>query len=155
MSAVFWGATAALFLGLAVAAVIDQRTGRIPDLLNLALGGAGLIATTLLGRDLLAAALGAGVGYGALWAVNEAFLRARGYEGIGMGDAKLAAALGVWLGWAGLPFVVLIASASGLAGVGLARVLGRPLSAQSVIAFGPYLALGGAIVWLATALRPG
>ena len=66
----------------------------------------------------------------------------------GLGDVKLFAAAGAWVGWQGLPSVLLIGAAAGLAA---ACILGRPKGARGPresVAFGPYLALGLWITWL-------
>jgi leader peptidase (prepilin peptidase)/N-methyltransferase len=144
-------ATFALALLLLAVAIIDARTLRIPDWLNALIIVSGLIATWTLGRDLIAAAIGVAAGYAALWLVNWLYRRARRRDGIGLGDAKLLAGAGAWLGWAGLPFVVLAASAAGLAYVGIDRVRGRPFEAGRILPFGPFLCLGIYFVWLVRA----
>lgn len=141
-------ATLALGALLAAIAVIDIRTLRIPDALNAALIAAGLIATWALQESMLNALIGAAAGYAILFAANAAYRAWRGRDGIGLGDAKLLAGAGAWLGWFGLPFVVLIGSALGLAWVAGARILGRRLDAQDALAFGPFLCLGVFAVWL-------
>ena len=67
---------------------------------------------------------------------------------MGLGDAKLLGAAGVWVGLEGLSSVVLYASALALAGVLFAAVGGRPATRATRLAFGPFLALGVWIVWL-------
>jgi leader peptidase (prepilin peptidase)/N-methyltransferase len=67
---------------------------------------------------------------------------------LGLGDAKLLAAAGAWLGWPALPGLVAAAAAGALA-VALARAaLGERLAAATRIAFGPYLALALWLFWL-------
>ena len=101
-----------------------------------------------LGRELLfhhLVAAGAGlVGFEAVSGLGERLL---GKPALGLGDAKLAALLGAWLGLTGLGLTVVLAVFSGaLVGV-LGRVSGR-LSRQQPFPFGPFLAAGGAAVWL-------
>jgi prepilin signal peptidase PulO-like enzyme (type II secretory pathway) len=146
-------ATLALALLALGVAIVDARTRRIPDLLNAALLAAGLAATWALERDMLAALIGAAAGYAALAGLNWAYRRARGRDGIGLGDAKFLAGAGAWLGWMGLPFVVLIASALGLAWVGLQRLHGRRIERHDAIAFGPLLAAATFMVWLVDVYR--
>ncbi|MBI1187122.1 MAG: hypothetical protein GC206_07300 [Alphaproteobacteria bacterium] len=136
-------ATLALAGLLLIAAAIDIRERRLPDLINAAIFMSGLVATWLLGRDLLAALIGAVAGYLAIVAVNALFRRMRGRDGIGMGDAKLLGALGAWVAWWGLPFVVLIAAAAGLAVAAVRRA-----NRGDMLPFGPFLAGAGLIVWL-------
>jgi leader peptidase (prepilin peptidase)/N-methyltransferase len=70
-----------------------------------------------------------------------------GKEGMGYGDFKLLAALGAWLGWTMLPFIVLLSSAMG-AVVGVMMILLRGHQRDKPIPFGPFLALAGLIALL-------
>jgi leader peptidase (prepilin peptidase)/N-methyltransferase len=126
------------------ATIIDARTRRIPDALNAVAFAAGLMATFVLQRSMAAALVGAGVGYATIFLANWAFRTLRGRDGIGLGDAKLLGALGAWVAWTGLPFVVLIAASGGLLFAAVRRI--RP---QEAIVFGPFLGIGGMIVWIA------
>lgn len=141
-------ATAVLVVLLGLAAATDLRTMRIPNVLNAIIVASGLAATWLLQRDMLAALIGAAAGYVALFALNWLYRAARGRDGIGLGDAKLLAGAGAWLGWFGLPFVVLIGSALGIAFVAVLRLGGRTIDKQDALAFGPFLCAGILIVWL-------
>jgi leader peptidase (prepilin peptidase)/N-methyltransferase len=62
-----------------------------------------------VGDSLLAAAIGAGVLYG----VAELYFRLRGFEGMGLGDVKLVAMIGAFLGIRLLLFVLFTASVAG------------------------------------------
>jgi leader peptidase (prepilin peptidase)/N-methyltransferase len=67
-------------------------------------------------------------------------------EAMGLGDVKLLAAIGAFLGWRAALFTVFASSVVG--GVlGLALVLARHKDWQSRIPYGPYIALG-ALIWL-------
>lgn len=141
-----------LLLGwlLLALAVIDLKTFLLPDILN---AGVLLLAALMVGMTRADAwvmhVTGAALGYGLLWAVETAYRRLRGHDGLGRGDAKLLGALGMWVGALGLAPVLLIASLSGLvAALVLAWKDGRGVSGQSAIAFGPWIALGGFSVWL-------
>ena len=61
---------------------------------------------------------------------------------------KLYAAAGAWVGWEGLPSVMLVGAAAGLAGTCLLSRANRGLGGRAPVAFGPYLALGFWITWL-------
>jgi leader peptidase (prepilin peptidase)/N-methyltransferase len=63
---------------------------------------------------------------------------------MGYGDFKLLAALGAWLGWQMLPLIVLLSSAVG-AIIGIALILFKGRDHNIPLAFGPYLAVAGAI----------
>ena len=126
-------------------AIIDLRCGILPDalLLSLALLGFGLAwQTPQAGVNLPAALTGAALGGGILWAVRTFYHWFRGVEGLGFGDVKLTAVGGLWLGWEGLPFMLLAATLSTLAWLGLRALAGRRTGRHDPIPFGPGLAFG-------------
>lgn len=128
---------------------IDWRSLRLPNLLTLPLLGVGLAATHVLSPHALAGhVLGALGGYGLLAAVAHLYRRRRGRDGLGLGDAKLLAAGGAWLGWQALPGTLLAACAFAL-GLFLAlRLAGRRGAADTALPFGPALALAIWLAWL-------
>jgi leader peptidase (prepilin peptidase)/N-methyltransferase len=65
-------------------------------------------------------------------------------EAMGGGDAKLAAMIGMWLGWQQVLLTILLASAIGTC-VGVIAVLFSKVCKQQPIPFGPFLAIGGTI----------
>ncbi|MBO9536842.1 A24 family peptidase [Herbaspirillum sp.] len=127
---------------------IDADTMLLPDDLTLPLLWLGLLVN-LNHRiaPLQDAVLGAAAGYAALWLIFWVFKLATGKEGLGYGDFKLMAALGAWLGWQALPFVLLSASALG-AIVGIALVAAKRHERGQAIPFGPYLAIAGMLALL-------
>jgi leader peptidase (prepilin peptidase)/N-methyltransferase len=138
-----------LALALAWAAMVDADRFILPDLLTLGLTVVGLsLAAAESLSALLHHAIGAAAGFFALAGVALAYRRLRGMEGLGRGDTKLMAAAGAWLGWAGLPSVLLAASLGGLAWAAMHAVLTRHFSSSRAIAFGPFIAAGIWIVWL-------
>ncbi len=142
------GLAACIYLWMLVALTfIDFDTQLLPDNLTLPLLWTGLLAN-LLGAvpsvTLRDAVIGAIAGYLILWGVYWAFKLIRGKEGMGYGDFKLLAALGAWLGWKSLVPIVALSSLVGAAiGIGLVVFKGR--DHQVPLAFGPYLAIAGAI----------
>lgn len=143
-----------LFAALVAISVVDIRTRRIPDFLSIPLICAGLIqaglavqrgaAPTLLTDSII----GAAAGYLVFAAIGAAFFRMRGQEGLGLGDAKLLAAAGAWLGWQILPAVVLIAALGGLAQMAVAGWLWPARATDRSLAFGPWLALAFFSLWM-------
>ena len=142
------GLAACVYLWMLIALTfIDFDTQLLPDNLTLPLLWTGLLAN-LLGAvpsvTLRDAVVGAIAGYLVLWGVYWAFKLIRGKEGMGYGDFKLLAALGAWLGWKALVPIVALSSLVGAAiGIGLVVFKGR--DHQVPLAFGPYLAIAGAI----------
>ena len=128
----------------AVLAWIDIRHGIIPDWLNLAIAALGLL-TIILSEDRAAAiqALGEGVAVGAaFWLLRRLYFALRGIQGLGLGDVKLLGAAGIWVGVAGIPMLLLVATITALACVGAMQLSGRTLTAQTSMSFGPFLAAG-------------
>jgi leader peptidase (prepilin peptidase)/N-methyltransferase len=139
-----------LILGLILCALLvtitvtDLERRIIPNsvLLAGAVAGAAVIAVSDP-SSLVDHAIAAAVAGGALFLVVLAYPR-----GMGMGDAKLAAVLGLYLGRSVAP-ALLIAFAAG-AIVGVAMMIRQGAAARKLaIPFGPFLALGGIVGLLA------
>jgi leader peptidase (prepilin peptidase) / N-methyltransferase len=83
-----------LALALVLIALTDYRAFRIPDQLSLPLIPLGLFtAWWLWPESFWSYAAAAVIGAGALYALNAAYRKLRGFDGMGMGDVKLTAAL--------------------------------------------------------------
>jgi len=141
------GATAGayfLFLATLLAiACIDWEHRIIPDELSLGVLGLGVVAATVLPLGIWRALGGAAVGAGFVWGVGRAYKAARGVEGMGFGDVKLAAMIGAFLGPVAVLLTVFGAACMGsLYGVVL---LARGGHARTMIAFGTFLAAGAAL----------
>ena len=133
---------ATLLMALLLASVIDMRRMILPDWITLPLIPAGLLLAQWQVPSLPDRVIGAVLGYGCLAGISALYRRLRHRDGLGLGDAKLFAAAGAWVGWIGLPSVLLIAAASGLLWALLKRqALDRPFP------FGPFLAIGFWLVW--------
>ena len=119
-----------LLLGLAVTAVIGFQQG------------------SETGRELLFHHLvAAGVGLVGFETVSALAHKAIGRPALGLGDAKLAALLGAWLGLTGLGITVILAVFAGAVLGSIGRLSGL-LGKHQPFPFGPFLAAGGAAVWL-------
>lgn len=143
-----------LALGLAFCALLvlvtltDLERRVIPNtaLAVGAVAAVGIVAATDPGslgtRAIAAAAVG-----GLLFLVAVAYPR-----GMGMGDVKLAAVMGLYLGRSVAPALLIGFAAGAL--VGLALIARRGASARKqAVPFGPFLALGGVVgLWYGTAI---
>ncbi len=135
-------------------AALDLRHHWLPDWLTLPLLAAGLATALLLApaalpHRLAAAALAGGT----FWLVRVTAGRLLGREALGLGDVKLAAALGAWLSPALLPPLLLLAASAGLA-FALA-VRGRRGGPFPVVPFGAFLAAAAWPLWLLAAAGAG
>ncbi len=147
---------------LLVVSVIDLDWGIIPDVVSLPGILVGLAASAWVpgGVGVWDAALGAALGGGIFWAMAAVYQRIAGIEGLGLGDVKLLAMIGAFLGWQCLPAVLLLGSITGSLG-GIAVILSRRGRARArrvlrrlgpgalsrhlrrtPLPFGPFLALG-------------
>ncbi len=139
-----------LAIGLIALSVIDLETMRLPDALTLPLAMSGLALAFWAGwaptwEWRLAAAAGA---YLIILMVAHIYEYARGRAGIGLGDAKLLAVGGAWLGPDGVPATLLYACAAGLIYAALRSLNGKPVQHDERLAFGPFLAAAVWLVWL-------
>ena len=143
-------------------ALVDAQRFTIPDVLSLPAIPAGLLASGYMLDPWSSAlvsldhAIGTCLGGAVFWLVREAYWRLRGREGLGLGDVKLAAAGGAWIGWEHLFGVVLLAAtvALGLAAA-LAVLRHKSLSGAERIPFGTFLAPSIWIVWWVRASAQG
>jgi leader peptidase (prepilin peptidase) / N-methyltransferase len=139
----------ALALALAVLSAIDLNTYRLPDLLTLPLTAFGLLATPLvLEASPWWRVASAALGFALMAGVALLYAKLRGRAGLGLGDAKLLAAAGAWLGAEALPSVLLWACGSAILALLLRAWRTGALSAEARVPFGPFLAFGTWLVWL-------
>jgi leader peptidase (prepilin peptidase) / N-methyltransferase len=128
---------------------IDWRRFVLPDALTLPLIVLGLAAAWGLAPGELWDRVGGAVfGYLLLWAVAWVYRRFRGRDGLGLGDAKVLAAAGAWVGASDLPSVLAGAAIAALAAAGAMMLAGRRLDRHSTLPFGPFLAAATWLVWL-------
>jgi leader peptidase (prepilin peptidase)/N-methyltransferase len=138
-------AACVLLWSLLALTMIDFDTQLLPDSITLPLLWTGLIVNLWhTFASLPDAVIGAVAGYLSLWTIYWLFKLIRGKEGMGYGDFKLLAALGAWLGWQLLPVIVLLSSVVG-AGIGISLIVFKGRDHSVPLAFGPYLAIAGAI----------
>ncbi len=125
--------------------ILDLRWHFIPNSLILPGIAAGLLFSSLWGESGPAGSLlGAGLGGGAYLALKEGYRALRGHEGLGMGDVKMAAMLGAFLGARGVLYVSLYGSLLGLT-VGVALILSGRASLKTPLPYGSFLAAGSFI----------
>ena len=126
---------------LITAAAVDLEHQLIPDECStIALACALLI--NLPTNTLESSILGMIIGYGLVYILRWTYLTFRGQEGIGLGDAKIIAVLGAWLGISDLTTLLLCASLSGI----LYTVL-MNRNGSKYMAFGPFLIFSAMMVF--------
>lgn len=137
--------TGAFCTTLIAISIHDFRNLRVPDTLSLPLTLAGLMVVLVMPDITFSSRIwGAATGFLSLAVIGEVYFRRYGREGLGLGDAKLFAAAGAWLGTAALPIVLLLASILGLVS---AFLMGHG-DRDREIPFAPFIAAGMLMVWL-------
>lgn len=128
-----------------VLALIDYDHMLLPDRITLpgiAVGLATQLVAPLAG--LVPAAIGALLGAGILLAVWGLWWVVRREEGMGLGDVKMLALVGAFLGWQGVLVTLFCGALSGSV-VGLALMRRGSVDMRSKLPFGVFLALGGLV----------
>lgn len=140
----FLGFYALLCLLCGMLALIDLRHGIIPNGLNLAIAGLGVAQALAAGGPVTAiVASGEGAMTGAIfWLLRRLYFELRKAEGLGLGDVKFLAAAGIWTDLTGIPSLVLIAALTALVAAGTLQLAGQPMTRQTSLPFGPFLAAG-------------
>src|SRR5687768_14827382 len=145
-----YGLSPLLFVRLAFACalivlfVIDLQHRILPNVITLPGIGAGFLASLFLPPGWLSSLIGILAGGGVLFGIAEVYYRTRGQEGLGMGDVKMLAMIGAFLGWPLMLLTLVLASFAGsLVGVTLLAT-GRG-TMQAALPFGTFLALGALV----------
>ena len=136
-----------LATALIVLSELDRQTFRLPDMITIPLLLAGILAAAIMSGEIIWHVFSAALGLALVLLVDRAYRAWRGVSGIGLGDAKLFAASGAWLGAGALLTVLLWACGSALLVLALAQVRGRQIGARTAVPFGSFLAFGTWLVW--------
>lgn len=147
---VLWGDAGEIALGLAFVTMLVAIT--LTDLERRIIPNKILLVATLVGIAIVAAtdpgslperAIAVAAAGGLLFAIALAYPR-----GMGLGDVKLAAVMGLYLGRSVAPALLIAFAAGSL--VGLAMIARHGAEARKrAVPFGPFLALGGVIALFA------
>jgi len=135
---------------LIVISGIDLRHRLIPDKISLPFIAIGVAVHVVAGgfprwQDaLMDSFLGILVGGGALLLVMKTYEWIRKQEGMGLGDVKLAAMIGAFLGWKAILIVFVLSSLMGSV-VGIFFMIFGGMGLRSELPYGPFLSLAAAL----------
>jgi leader peptidase (prepilin peptidase)/N-methyltransferase len=135
-----------LLLGslLIVLFAIDLEHHILPNVMTLPGIVAGFLFSFLTEPGWVASLTGIVMGGGALWIVAEGYYRLRHEEGLGMGDVKMLAMIGAFLGWKMTLVALMTASLLGSL-IGVALIVTQRGSMKYALPFGTFLAVGAAV----------
>lgn len=130
-------------------ALTDWYTRTLPNPLTFGLATAGLLSSGWHTQELPTDQIIGGMS-GVLFfaAIAFAYRTVRRRDGLGWGDVKLIGAIGAWVGWQGLPSVVLYASGVGLAYAAWRQIRDQTSPSDLRLPFGTFLAIAAWVVWL-------
>jgi len=131
-----------LLLGIALT---DAREYIIPNEFTYGGLAIGLILSAAGGLDSVVAALiGAVVGFAILWLVGVAGRWAFKEEAMGGGDIKMMAMVGTFVGWQGVLLTIFLGALAGTAIFLPLTLIGR----KKLVPFGVFLAIGAAVTYV-------
>jgi leader peptidase (prepilin peptidase)/N-methyltransferase len=126
---------------LIVLFVTDLQHKILPNVITLPGIVVGFVCSVFLPPGWMSSLIGLAVGGGFLLAIAEAYYRIRGQEGLGMGDVKLLAMIGAFLGWKLVLLTLVFASFTGSLAGGVLIASGRG-NMKYALPFGTFLAVG-------------
>jgi leader peptidase (prepilin peptidase) / N-methyltransferase len=100
-------------------------------------------------HSVVESAIGAGFGYGSLWTIGFLYKKFRGVEGMGMGDFKMAAMIGAFLGLMPMLLALMIGSILGaVAGIAVIS-LSKAEAATYEVPFGSFMGIAAmGVAWM-------
>lgn len=120
---------------------IDLEHQILPNTITLPGIVVGMILSVLGPPGWPAALIGVLIGGGVLYGIAGAYYLVRREEGLGMGDVKMLAMIGAFLGWKAVLVTLVLSSFSG-ALVGVALIAAQRGGMRLALPFGTFLALG-------------
>jgi leader peptidase (prepilin peptidase)/N-methyltransferase len=121
--------------------VIDLQHRILPNAITVPGAVIGLVISVFLPPGWVSSLIGVLIGGGLLFAIGETYYRVRGVDGLGMGDVKMLAMIGAFLGWKAVLVTLILSSFAGaLVGVGI--IVFTKGSMRLALPFGTFLSLG-------------
>ena len=123
---------------------IDLENFIIPDSLNFIIMGLALLKNflpnfnTSLIHEINQSIIGGMVGYLSIWLIIYLYKTFKKIDGMGFGDAKLMAGIGLLFGWQSIPFIIFVASILGLIFV-VPSLIKKQKTMRTEIPFGPFI----------------
>ena len=141
-----------LFLTYLIIFFIDLKHHIIPDILNFSLIIFAFVKNFFpdlnlnFTQNLETSIIGGLVGYFSIWSIIQLYFILRKIEGMGLGDAKLMAGIGLLFGWQSIPFILFVSAVLALIMV-LPSLINKKRNLKTEIPFGPYIITAGVIYY--------
>ena len=133
-----------LFILYLIIFFIDLKHFIIPDSLNFSIIILAIFKNFLPNfntsfiHDINQSIIGGMVGYLSIWIIIYLYRVIKKIEGMGLGDAKLMAGIGLLFGWQSIPFVLFVSAVLGLISV-IPSLINKKKNLRSEIPFGPFI----------------
>ena len=125
----------------------DLETQRLPNVLTYSGTIIGLAFSIINPPGVEDSLLGAALGAGILWFIRWIWKKWKGVDAMGLGDVKMLAMIGAFLGWQQVIVVLFLASVAG-AVIGVSLTLAGGRSMQTRLPFGTFLAIAAFVASL-------
>jgi len=126
---------------------IDLEHQILPNSITLPGIAIGLMFSLIAPPGWQDALIGAALGAGILYGIAAAYYAVRREEGLGMGDVKMLAMIGAFLGWKAVLVTLVLSSFSGAA-IGMALIAAQRGGMKLALPFGTFLAVGAVAAML-------
>ena len=136
-----------LATALIVLFMIDLEHQILPNVITLPGIVIGFLFSLVAPPGPVASIIGILLGAGILYAIATGYYMLRGEEGMGMGDVKMLAMLGAFLGWKAVLLTLVLSSFAG-AIVGVLLMVVSRENLKYALPFGTFLALGALVAML-------
>lgn len=129
---------------------IDLENFIIPDSLNFSVMAIALFKNFLPNfntsfiHEINQSIIGGMVGYLSIWLIIYLYKVIKKIDGMGLGDAKLMAGIGLLFGWQSIPFVLFVSSILGLIFV-VPSLIKKEKTMRTEIPFGPFIIVSSLI----------
>jgi leader peptidase (prepilin peptidase)/N-methyltransferase len=145
-----WLLAAHLLFGCAliVLFVIDLQHQILPNVITLPGMVLGFVLSLINPPGWVSSLVGMVLGGLIPWVIAEIYVRVRGEEGLGMGDVKMLAMIGAFLGWQLMVLTLVVASFLGSI-VGLSLIFVRKGGMRSALPFGTFLTIAAFVAMVA------
>lgn len=127
---------------------IDLEHQILPNVITLPGIAVGVLLSLIAPPGLKDALIGVLLGGGVLYAIAGAYYLWRREEGMGMGDVKMLAMIGAFLGWKAVLVTLVLSSFAG-AIIGLALMAVQRGTMKFALPFGTFLAIGAVVAMFA------